>query len=248
VKQKILVWGVVLFVAWQILLSDTVSNALLSFFFGGIVPGTNVVLSPDAMLGVVGGLFAVGFVAMLVMSYRSRTKLLLNESDIDTEAALPKRPKKHQPVVSAVSVPKTPHAVRRFPAMLKAKTAPLFARLRPWSYRVWVHVRKGAGKLAVYAIGFYELGRLATIKYSKRAWEEAKLAWHRAEPRIWRLNSQLERQWLRFRAWAAVRWGRNEFFLVLRAASREVVEVFRQAILAGASFAREQARKFKNKA
>jgi hypothetical protein len=46
-----------------------VTEAILAFCLGGVVPGTNIILSPDMVLALVGGVFGVGILAGLIRLY-----------------------------------------------------------------------------------------------------------------------------------------------------------------------------------
>ncbi len=69
--QKVLAALVAALILWQLLLSDTVSNAILGFLLGGEVPGTSLVVSPQAMLW---GIVAIVALAVIVGVFRMAAK------------------------------------------------------------------------------------------------------------------------------------------------------------------------------
>ncbi len=69
--QKVVAALVVALILWQVLLSDTVSNAVLGFLLGGEVPGTNIVVSPQAMLW---GIVAIVVLAVVVGVFRAAAR------------------------------------------------------------------------------------------------------------------------------------------------------------------------------
>ncbi len=68
--QKIALWIVLIICAWQFLPLDRVVESFLLFLFGGKVPGTNIILSPNAVIVTVGIALGLGALLLIIKALR----------------------------------------------------------------------------------------------------------------------------------------------------------------------------------
>jgi hypothetical protein len=70
-REKILLGVIAFYCVWRFLLSDSVINAFVALIFGGLVPGTSIVLSPVTLL--TGVAITIGLI-ILVFSWKTLAK------------------------------------------------------------------------------------------------------------------------------------------------------------------------------
>lgn len=180
--QKALLWAVGFFVLWQVATTDTIGNGLLGFFLGGEVPGTNIVLPPEAIL--MGSLAVVVLIAFVVVvrmwaghrrvrKFRAELTESVATDDSKIESKPDAEPKPAMVVAATAEPVKTPKQRRIGPAFAVAATKTrlmsqhILQRLGPWSQKAARGAKKAGGRFAVHAIGAYELLRMATIFCAK---------------------------------------------------------------------------------
>ncbi len=232
---KLLVVVVGLIVAWQLLLSDAVSNALLSFLLGGEVPGTSTVVAPDIMiLGVM--IFAgVCVLAFILRSWllHLRTKnaaVALAEEAVASELVAAEEV---APEVSKVSkAAKVPKA-----ANVRKNTAPV-PRLheRFAAFRLWVRpksrvlrgvVLRLGYSVIVHAIGLYELVYVVTRTLATKANRVVIVLWGAAKPVLLRASDWMDEQIGRFQVWYIQRLQQFESVKLLREIRLEIKRTVR---------------------
>lgn len=62
---KIFFWITVLLLVWSLFVNPTIFDSILTFCLAGVVPGTDTVLSPNAVIAIVGG--TLGFIVLLIV-------------------------------------------------------------------------------------------------------------------------------------------------------------------------------------
>ena len=72
--QKTILWIAALLCLWELLQKQTITDAIFNFFCAGVVPGTNIILSPDAVLRGVIGVVAFGVLLLMLRPVFRRRK------------------------------------------------------------------------------------------------------------------------------------------------------------------------------
>ena len=215
--QRLMLWAVSLLCLVELLQKPTVANAILSFCCAGAVPGTKIVLSPDAVLRLVTATLALGIFAFCIGPITRRAKLRRRLSAAAAVAVVLAA----EPQSTTSRIAKTPH-IRAVgvPAQhsRQLRTGPRFrfALLAlpglPWMPPVWHATVKKTGwiwRCALTAGRLLKRAARYAAKISKAAFvqlrrqavfgirftvAESILFWHWLEPHLRRFDAWLERQ------------------------------------------------------
>lgn len=71
---KIVLWTAALLAVWLLFVNPTIFDAIITFCLAGVVPGTNKVLSPNAVITIVGGV--LGFIVLLIVGIPIARRLI----------------------------------------------------------------------------------------------------------------------------------------------------------------------------
>lgn len=169
----------VLLLAWQAIQNSTVNNALVSFLFAGIVPGTHTVLSPNTvMFGAIG----IGLAGAV---------LLLTKATYSSRSARRRLEANDQPALQGLTT-----------ALLQ----PIMqaARQRTWQYRPLLEtIRSTPPSLPSDSVArrlrrFTLITVAVTLDIANNLWitvkKLASLAWRHLHPQLQQLDSWLEQQ------------------------------------------------------
>lgn len=66
-RIKALLWIAVLIGLWELYNNDVIANAALAFVFGGVVPGTNIIMAPDTVIFAAAGT-AIGLIVLAMFA------------------------------------------------------------------------------------------------------------------------------------------------------------------------------------
>lgn len=173
--QKILLWVVILLASWHFLSLYSVVDAFLMFCFGGKVPGTDIILSPNAVIIIMSSILGGG---ILLLAIRGAKKVLRHPEEEETVEYKPGhssathsvRASSAEPVATAavattVKIPHTnhvsEHAIPQFalqaimanlpeipatPAQQRWQDFKVSSRL--WLRRTWQHTTVAAARWA----------------------------------------------------------------------------------------------------
>src|SRR5579859_528414 len=175
-------WLVILICVWQIGLTSAVSNAFLQFYAAGVVPGTQVVLTPNEMFLLMGALL----VASAALIFRSEVGKLFRwmrkgslavkgdaAAPPDDSANIPANaplvePAANKPVV-IIRLPRKPSALER-----------AFTRLRPLLAPA---IRATVRRLSMWTAVLVTVAILTSLR-----------VWQWAEPRFRQFDRYLDRR------------------------------------------------------
>ena len=227
-KLKLLLWAVVLFAVWRIMLNDTLSNAILGFFFSGQVPGSDTVLSPGVMFASVCTFALCALVFLLYRAWRRHRLVrhfLRHGADEPTKAVATQATSK---VVQKTSKSRTKKEPVSKPAPLASSWAHKAAtRLRHIGARLYRTVRRVAHVVGMYALGCYELVRIGIMKGARLV--------RRGALRVWRwllpygvVAARFLRKWLlQAAAWVRAHLNKTEVWGLAKDVARETAAILR---------------------
>jgi hypothetical protein len=235
---KIILWASALLAVWELGRSDAVTNALFLFATVGVVPGTNVVLSPEQVYVVLGAILAVSilliFGSNIIRGIHAlfTGRISLDEPEPATISGPVPATETPQPQAVVVMLPAQPGrlsmAWRRTLGVLVVGTLLLIS----WMQRRYPHamtrLNAARSKAASGMRATWQAAkpRLRHLLASARIWlriaKELALAtavhlWYWLEPRLHQFDRWLEKQFHRGVGVAE----RNETVVALRPFFRE---------------------------
>lgn len=195
--QKAGLWIIALFIAWQFLKLPEVIESILTFFLAGVVPGTNIVLSPNAVMSISGA--AAGLVILLfalralIGSNRvehHEVTVFADEPSAQPEPSIEpaeafkqsapkehKQPAKQSPSVLAKKLQSAKHAVTD-----TAAPRAILATIKAW---YWLQPR---------LIRAYYIAKVYTIRLLRWCKRELHRFWKWLLPQLKRFDAWLEVQ------------------------------------------------------
>lgn len=249
-KHKAVLWFLGLLFLWEVLQSNAVLEAFLTFGFAGVVPGTNIVLSPDGVMLVTGIALALLFAGIVLRLLLKRPKERIPANlDLATEAlasapagataesAMP------APVISHHTPPKNPGIVAR----IMEKTHVLSVSMRRRAARIvgialeWLDVKMPIVARAlhraaqiVWAVGmigfvFARKWTIITLQYLKR---RMAAFWHWLVPYLWKFDTWLELRVRSFTKWARYKSRQYHSLTVLISMYRQYKKLYSESPMA----------------
>jgi hypothetical protein len=193
-----------------IMIDPRIAEVFLEFCFNGVIPGTNIVLSPDTMIwavtGILASFFVVGVVSSAVKRARRNRHLPLR---VITAPAIVTPTVEAAATVSA-KLPSAPAMPLRF--RLRLATAGLtrsisdMAGLAGWmslrALTVGFYVLKAI--VVALFVGLVQLGiaaRAVLLLAGRMLAQLSSQVWQWAEPYLWRFDEWLEIQVRKIEAW-----------------------------------------------
>lgn len=220
-KHKAVLWFLGLLFLWEVLQSNAVLEAFLTFGFAGVVPGTNIVLSPDGVILVTGITLALLFIAIILRLLLKRPKERIPASLGLAAEALADAPAIEATETLAPAPVVSHHAPSsKAPGFLARSTKKLrllSVSMRRRATRIigialeWLDVKmpvvvRALHRLSqiVWAVGmitfvFIRKWAISTIRYAKRQ-IVALLQW--LVPYLWKFDTWLELRVRVFTKWA----------------------------------------------
>ena len=219
-KHKAVLWFLGLLFLWEVLQSNAVLEAFLTFGFAGVIPGTNIVLSPDSVIMVTGIALVLLFIAIVLRLLLKRPKERIPANlERATEALVA------TPVAADISAPApivlqhdtTPKASSVLSRIIE-KLRVLGTSMRRRLIRIvgitleWLDVKTPAVARAlqrvsqiVWAIGmivfvFVRKWTITAVRYAK---QKITAFWQWLVPYLWKFDT-----WLELRVRALTKWAR----------------------------------------
>jgi hypothetical protein len=222
-KHKAVLWFLGLLILWEVLQSNAVLEAFLTFGFAGVIPGTNIVLSPNAVIMVTGITLALVFIAIIlgILLKRPKNRVPANLERVAEAVAIEQAGLTPViPSVATASVPKhipkptTPGLLMRTWGRLRAAALPVEQQLLHMSGVVmaWLDQKMPVVGRALHralqitwALGIimFVFARKGTIIASRWARKYARLFWQWLVPYLWKFDT-----WLELRVRAFTKWAR----------------------------------------
>lgn len=233
-RYKILLGVVLVCGLWQLWQDQAIADAVLAFCFGGVVPGSRIVLSPTTML--LGVIIGLAVLAATLLLRPLRPLQLPRPADRAIDEA---------PVAASLDIlPRRPTSRRRWTG---------FSRAAAWRTKRWLHSlelgrRQGLRRAkAAGGVGYRRLQKLAVI-----AWREARKAslalWRWAAPYLWQFDSWLQQQVNGLSEQLRRRARRHDNIVFMLAIGRECKNAAGQFRLTGLRLAaKQQLRKLRTK-
>lgn len=213
-KRKLLAGLVMLVILVIMVSSQTISEAFIAFLLGGVVPGTDIILSPEVIMGSVLGFLMLG---MVVSLFRLRTRRRLRQYvrreiriplAVLTEAIASPAVKQTIPVQTEkiIEPPHTNPVMQRRRLIPKSLPRRLTNIVNMLS-RAVILVIRSARKVMLHVLQRMAAGLFLAMSSLKRAavtitaaaaatgrWidRSVRSGWRWLEPRLWQLDAWLE--------------------------------------------------------
>ncbi|HSX07293.1 MAG TPA: hypothetical protein VLG11_00160 [Candidatus Saccharimonadales bacterium] len=187
--QKTVLFLLCAFDAWAILENDQITNALAGLFFGGQVPGTKIVLSPDTMIDGALGLSLLGVVTLVWLGVRrwlhTRAALhdVLHTRPRIVASVLLQQLTEAEPLTDAPKPSPKQHIV-----LPKLRTSRLHGPRLIHGLLFMAYVIFWALSVAVMALA---LGMQRAIEWTM---QRSAAAWRWMSPHLWAFDGWLERR------------------------------------------------------
>jgi hypothetical protein len=195
---KVTIWAGIVFGAWKLLHAESFYNAILQFGAAGVVPGTDIILSPQQVMWVMAAFLWI--CAMLIFWREVKRELWrlrqawhrrghktsiiapVQEKVIAKPALVrvstPKQPKKSTPPAVIITIPRKPGRLLQAYRMLRPQIIVMSTRARVWLYRTV--------RILLARTDAYVRRAAAAVVHT------VKLIWRWTEPRIRRLDRRIE--------------------------------------------------------
>lgn len=220
-KHKAVLWFLGLLFLWEVLQSNAVLEAFLTFGFAGVVPGTNIVLSPDGVILVTGITLALLFIAITLRLLLKRPKEripanmdLAAEALAGEPAVVVAETVTPAPVVSHHTPPKSPGIlartiknIRAFSVSMRRRAVRIMGIALEWIDVKMPIVARALHRVAqiTWAVGmimfvFMRKWTIITLQHTKR---QVATFWQWLVPYLWKFDT-----WLELRVRAFTKWAR----------------------------------------
>lgn len=252
VLLKFIVFLIVVVVIANVLLSRTVSDAIINFCFAGVVPGTNHVLSPDEVLKLVLAALCIVVSILAIMMVRALSIRRRQMKQSSVAAASIESPSKQQaqPKLRSKKRQKQP-AVRFVQRQMLAASRLVGTLVRPLRQQAFVaRLLKALAKLQVLANRLYKTCRPYLIAISARIWQAvqqilalcrrgiqwaqkasfriAQEFWRWLRPHAYALDTWLELQCRAGISWWSKQWNKSERAAIFGLIAKETSKSLRQ--------------------
>lgn len=231
--RKIIAWIIAILAMWFLLHNPTIFDAVLTFCLAGVVPGTGVVLSPNAVIAIVGGM--LGLIVLLIIgipivrrAYRRRSRVALHPS-----SEQPATIASDVPVVvsnfETAPIPRTITKKPRHPLLVKlgvavvlvrAKLQALLAKLGPKTGRVLsiivVVISHEAKQLALLVRKLSVRLHASIIDALKWSRDQLVVFWRWLKPHIHAFDAWLAKRVKPYQKKITKKAHKNDLFLLFR--------------------------------
>jgi len=244
--QKLILWAAALLCAWELLQKQTVMDAILAFCFAGVVPGTRLVLSPDAVIRIATGALAMGGlllcikpVAHVVKRRRLSSAAAAVAVVLATAPAPISSPDTTTLSKTKAATPRPSRPVRKFnlrvslrlpkwaKALVGAQTN-LAKQVRPRA----LLALQSLNRLALHGVKVCGVGmvagRTATVRFAKFMTVKSVALWRWADPHFRQFDAWLERQTQAFQKRLAKKVTAHEDALFVLNIIRECMQLLRR--------------------
>lgn len=254
-KHKVVLWCLGLIVLWEVLQSNAVLEALLTFGFAGVIPGTGIVLSPDAVIMVTGIALLLVFAAIILRALLKRPKERI-PANVERATQAIEHPyvglapiAEHQLVTAVASAaapqkPMQPTVWFRMRARLHTVWARMEQSFLHYSGIVLTWLDKQMPIVArflrrvgqiVWAIGLivFVFSRKWAIIGARFVQKYAKQLWVWLVPYLWKFDEWLELKVRAFTKWARFKSKQYHSLTIIISMFRQYKKMYSQSPLSG---------------
>lgn len=263
-KHKAVLWFLGLLILWEVLQSNAVLEAFLTFGFAGVIPGTNIVLSPNAVIMVTGITLVLICIAIIlgVLLKRPKNRVPANlervaEAVAVEQAALTPA----MPSAAAAVSSSTPHAPKPAAPGLLMRT---WGRVRAIALPVEQQLLRISGVVMAWldqkmpivgrvlhramqitwALGviIFVFVRKWTIIASRWTRKYVRLFWQWLVPYMWKFDTWLELRVRAFTKWARFKSRQYHSLTIIISMFRQYKKLYSESPIAAFFGSKRQAR------